>query len=300
MTFNNEKMGWEDLRLFFAVAENGGLSGAVGATGASAPTLSRRMAALERTIGAALFDRRHSGYKLTSAGRELFEYVRGMTMQAQLISNWQENLDPRPVVRITAGIWTSVFIARNLSEICEGRIGLRIELLTGADFLNLSRREADIAIRNQKPEQQGLARKRIGPVHFAIYGATDYVESHPDALTEARYMACDWVVSATKTGASTAWLQLQLAGQAAKLVCGTAQTILEAVGAGEGLCILPCFIGDADARLRRCSPTIDELCHTQWLVSHDDDRHLPHIRQVSAALADLFESRQDSFGREGG
>ena len=297
MSFENEIVDWDDLRLFLAVAQAGGLAGATSVTRASAPTLSRRMTHLEKAFGTVLFHRHQSGYDLTAAGRELLDQVRNMDLQAQSINTWRQQMDPRPVVKITAGVWTGVFIARHLNQITGTTNAPRIELLTGANFLNLSRREADLGIRNQKPEQQGLARRRIGIVKFAIYGQQAYVDANPQALEDSRFGACDWVVPSLSgtTGSSTLWLRQRLSTPA-KLTCGTPQTVLEAVVGGTGLCVLPCFVGGTDPRLTRCSDFIEELTHTQWLVSHNEDRTLPHIRQVSRALYELFIREKASFG----
>ena len=289
MPFENENLDWDDLRLFLAVAQAGGLSGATAVTRTSAPTLSRRMVYLERILATTLFTRGQSGYQLTADGRELLDLVRHMHLPAQSIDNWRKRRDPRPLVRITAGTWTSAFIARHIKTVVSSGSAPRIELLTGANFLNLSRREADLGIRNQRPEQRGLARRRLGTVRFAIYGAGDYLATAPQARSDDRFAACDWIVQSTSntTGASTAWLQQRLK-TSASLTSGTPQSALEAVAAGAGLSIFPTFIGEADPRLKRCSDFIEELTHTQWLVSHDEDRTLPHIRQVSSALVALF------------
>lgn len=289
MPFENENLNWDDLRLFLAVAQAGGLTAATASTRASAPTLSRRMSHLERVLATTLFERGQSGYELTADGRELLDLVRRMDLPAQSIDSWRQRRDPRPLVRITAGIWTSVFIARHVKTVMPDSKAPRIELLTGANFLNLTRREADLGIRNQRPEQQGLARRRLGLVKFAIFGTADYLAANPQAHSDDRFFACDWVVPSpsSRTGASTTWLHQRLETSAI-LTCGTSQSVLEAVAAGAGLSIFPDFIGEADPRLERCCEFIEELTHSQWLVSHDDDRALPHIRQVSRALRDLF------------
>lgn len=296
MPFENEIPDWDDLRLFLAVAQAGGLSGATGVTRASAPTLSRRMAHLERVLATTLFERSQSGYALTAEGRELLDLVRQMDLSAQSVNGWRQRMDPRPKVKITAGTWTSAFIARHVKALMPNRQAPRIELLTGANFLNLSRREADLGIRNQRPEQQGLARRRLGLVRFAIYGTPDYLAANSKARTDDRFFACDWISTSPSatTGASTIWLHQRLE-TSASLICGTPQGVLEAVAAGAGLSILPSFVGEPDPRLERCSDFIEELTHTQWLVSHDEDRTLPHIRQVSQALHHLFAGEMKAF-----
>lgn len=297
MNFKNKTPNWDDLRLFLAVAQEGGLANAVNATASSAPTLNRRMRNLEITLGVTLFNRHRTGYDLTAHGRELLHKVSEMAIHTQSIQTWREQLDQRPVVRITAGAWTSVFLARHLEEFCDKNENTRIELLTGANFLNLSRHEADIGIRNKTPHQQGLARKRIGPVNFAVYGSLEYCSSNAAAFSEERYKACHWIsLSITGgTGASSHWLRQQI-GDTAKLVCATPHSMLEAAASGAGLCVLPCFIGDTDLRLKACSSPIEELTHIQWLVMHDASRDLPHIRGASRKIAKLFKEKQSLFG----
>jgi len=289
-------LNWDDLRLFLAVAQEGGLVGGAAVSGSSSPTLSRRMRHLEETMDVQLFDRNSSGYELTTHGRELLGRVQEMSGQSKSIQTWLSQLDHRPVVRVTAGFWTSVFLARHLQDISGGSTGPRIELLTGADFLNLSRREADIAVRNKVPDQQGLAKKRIGRVSFAIFGSIDFCASHSDAFADSRYTSCDWVVSSVAggTGTSSFWLRQQLGGAAA-LTCDTPQAVLEAVAVGAGLCILPVFIGTTDPRLQQCSAPIESIEHTQWLVKHQDDGNLSHVRHVFRKIDTLFERHQASF-----
>lgn len=296
MPFKNEKLNWEDLRLFLWVAKAGGLSGASALAGVSAPTLSRRMTGLEKALGATLFERLQSGYRLTAQGEELLARVQEMEEKSRAIQQWQKHLHPRPVVRITSGAWTSVFIARHLHQLSERQSGPRIELLIGADFLNLSRREADLAIRNKMPEQQGLARRRIGSVAFAVYGSPCYVENNPQAQSEERFEACDWaaLTAGSATGLSSSWLQERI-GESPRLSCSSPHSVLEAAISGAGLCVLPRFIGGSEKGLVCCSDPIDALTHNQWQVSHDESRWSPSIMQVSRSLFELFRQHQDSF-----
>jgi DNA-binding transcriptional LysR family regulator len=296
MSFKNKTPNWDDLRLFLAVAQAGGLVGAAATSGSSSPTLSRRMRHLEDTLDVQLFDRTPTGYDLTFHGRDLLSRVQEMDGQSKSIQTWLSQLDERPVVRVTAGFWTSVFLARHLREISVGSTGPRIELLTGANFLNLSRREADIAVRNKVPDIQGLAKKRIGRVSFAIYGSVEYCASHPDAFADSRYTSCDWVLPSVAggTGTSSFWLRQRIGGRAA-LTCDSPQAVLEATAAGVGLCILPVFIGSLEPRLQQCSLPIESIEHTQWLVKHQDDGNLAHVRKVFRKIETLFELHKASF-----
>ncbi|WP_193367014.1 LysR family transcriptional regulator [Pelagibius marinus] len=296
MNSKYETLDWDDLRLFLAVARCDSLSQAARSCGSSPPTLSRRISELEAGLGVALFDRRYSGMALTEAGRALLQRVEGMEDHARSIQAWRSNLDPRPVVRIAAGNWTSVFLARQASFLSRAKGSPRIVLLSGAKFLNLLKHEADIAVRNKTPEQRGLRRKKIGPVGFAVYGAESYVRDHPAALCSERYDRCDWVLSSAAggTGRSSDWLREQV-GERASLTCDTPQAVYEAVRAGLGLCVLPCFIGTSDSRLVQCSDPIEELGHVQWLVTSDDLSLRPCARAVTRTLLTLFEDNKRLF-----
>jgi len=290
MPFEYGKINWDDIRLFLAVAKAGGLTAAVPETGLSAPTLNRRLSEFEKALAVQLFVRQAKGYALTDTGRDLFERVQPMVEQLRGVSAWREGLDPRPRVRIACGYWTGVYVARNLRALQASLDGeVRIDILSGARFLNLSRREADLAVRNILPTQQGLARRRIGRVDFALYASPDYLTAHPDAQTPQRTKTCDWVAPTpvAATGASARWL-VQNLERPASVTCDTPHALIEAACSGAGLCILPCFVGEGEARLQRCSGAVEGLGHTQWLVSHDVSRNERPIKRVASALYDLF------------
>ena len=296
----NETWNWDDLRLFLSVARAGGLAKAVPITQVSAPTLSRRMISLERALGISLFVHRRDGYDLTIAGKELLELAEAVERGALSVDRWRTAADRHPVVKIAAGAWTSTFIARHISNLIDQNENLTIEILTDIAPADLMRREANIGLRNRRPETPGLAGQRLVRVEFAIYGEETLVRSCPEVPDERRFGDCRWVTFSPPGPKvpSTVWLDQHLHGEAT-LRCSTAQAVLEAAIAGSGLCVLPCFIGDAEPRLARTSKIIAELGHDQWLVSHDDDRHDKQIRRVSGRLVKLIRSYEQLFeGRQ--
>lgn len=292
----NETLDWDDLRLFLAVAQAGGLAGATKPTGLSAATLGRRMLALERALGMELFVRHQDGYSLTASGAQLVAKADGLAQGATAIERWRASIDPLPSVRIAAGAWTSSFIARNAPRLVETGEALTVDILTGSKTVDLARREANLGVRNRRPEARGLAGRKLGPVAFAVYGSRAFVDQHPAASREARFDACPWI-TLSRDGPqvpSAQWLDRRLR-RAASLRFSMPQHLLDAALAGAGLCVLPCFIGDAETGLARAGPLIEALGHEQWLVSHDEDRHSRAIRRVSARLAKLFREQRPLF-----
>lgn len=292
----NEIWNWDDLRLFLAVSRAGGLAGAVLPSGVSAPTLSRRMTALERSLGVTLFMRRRDGYDLTATGKDLFGHAETLEQGALGVERWRTASDPRPVIKIAAGAWTSGFLARHLPDLMVDEEEITLEILTGSAPADLLRREANIGLRNRRPNGIGLAGRKLGTVAFAVYGQKNLVRKHPQTGDDRRFTDCRWVAlsSPGPKVPSAAWLDRRLP-QGRKVVCSNAHALLEAVQAGAGLSILPCFVGDTMPGLTRASEPIDELAHEQWLVTHDDDRHDKEIKKMAKRIADLIHGEGQLF-----
>jgi Transcriptional regulator len=266
----------DDYALFLAVADAGGLSGAEKTTGTSLPTLSRRMAELERSLGKRLFERGNRGYTLTAEGRALLQETEPLRDAITRLKRFQRQ-DSAPEVRITAGRWTTRYIARHLSEIWSPESSWRPALLASNTNVDIARREADIGIRNRRPEQSWLAGRKLAPITYAEYAAhpriTGYVTLHHDLPTTP----------------SERWLRANHPDEIIA-TASDARSAADMAFAGVGRAILPCFAGRAICGLVQVSPEIDALTHDEWLVSHHDARFDPPVRAALEALAEVLTS----------
>ncbi|GHC46740.1 LysR family transcriptional regulator [Neogemmobacter tilapiae] len=264
----------DDLSLFLAVASSGGLSGAVASTGTSAPTLSRRMAELERATGQHLFERGRNGYALTARGRELLAEASALRPLQQRIAQWASGPGTTPRVRITAGSWTARLIARNIGRYWQPGAPWVPEFISANANLDLARREADIGIRARRPEQPWLAAQKAQDVRYAVYGLASapkgFIALDAQALTPAER-----------------WIREHHAAQIITTV-NTERVALDLARAGMGRIVLPTFAGDDGTGLQRLSDDIPEIAHEAWLVSHHEARHDPPIRRALAALIRLL------------
>jgi DNA-binding transcriptional LysR family regulator len=152
-------LDWEDIRVFLAVAEKRSMSEAARFLRIGQPTVSRRLATLEDRLGYAIFFRTVSGVRLTSAGERLIEPARKMAEWAGEVDRAAGTQDRkhRGVVRLTAppGVaWD--FAAPFAAWLRKKEPGLRIELLSSMSFLDLTRGEADLALRLRAPTQSDL------------------------------------------------------------------------------------------------------------------------------------------------
>ena len=266
-------LDWDDLKLFLAVARAGGLSAATQATGKSAPTLGRRMLALEAVTGAELFRRLPRGYELTEQGAALLAKVLDLEALIRPLSRSAAK-HGGAVVRISAGSWMTLALCRHIQAIQQGDDATRLQFLSAEHELDIARREAVIGIRNRRPEQNGLACRKIGRVQFAGYAASKAVKP--------------WVKVMVKTP-SALWLAAQ-AHKVVSLEVSAPRNALDLACAGIARAVLPTFIGDAQQGLVRVTPPIAELAHDQWLVTHHEQRFQPDVRRVIDRIYEVARS----------
>ena len=286
-------LDWEDLRLFLAVARAGTLSGAARKIRVSQPTLGRRVRRLEAAYGQDLFQRRPDGFTLTAAGSALLADAEAMDAAAARLALRRAGADPAPTgtVRIASGEWMARFFAGNAPELQAALPDIELELVAAQQYANLSRREADIALRNQLPDAGALYVRQLKGFAYAVYGSRDYVERTPAAAGEARYRGCSWIgFDDSLAHMPTArWLASKRDGRQPELRCSRAMLVMDGVRAGAGLGVLACVAGDEDPALRRLTPPIAELSgHPLYLVVHRELRAVPRIRATSSALVALL------------
>lgn len=168
---------WADLELFLAIAETGSFSGAARRLRVTQPTVSRRVAALEELLGRPLFLRNVEGARLTPEGERLLPAAEQMARWAaevqRSMASWSDALEG--VVRIAAppGIAydTLVPLARRLRDELPG---IRIELLTGIEHIDLTRGQADLAVRTRAPAQSDLMVPFAARTELGVFVSGDY------------------------------------------------------------------------------------------------------------------------------
>lgn len=281
---NEKEIDWSEIRLFLAVAREGGLSAAARRAGSSPPTLSRRMRNLEEHLGCRLFDRLGSGYRLTARGRDLLARAEDVEAAVLRIERWRDKGATGRTVRLSAGSWMTLFLTRHVGELVKSEDRFSLSFVSANRRLDIARREADIGIRNHRPSESWLAGRNIGRVTFAPYAASG---------ADGRE---GWIVSQANTP-SAQWVRGRHA-DGIFMEVSDPRTVLDLVERGAGRAVLPCFIGDTHPGLKRTGPVIEDLIHAQWIVAHHDDRHEPAIRQILKRTAKLITRSQALFRGE--
>jgi DNA-binding transcriptional LysR family regulator len=288
---DGKTISWDDLRLFLDVARLGGLSAATATTKLSAATLGRRVTALEHQIGEPLFVRAQTGYTLTAAGEELLRRAEDVEAAMMSLTRWRDGEVGNRIVRISAGSWTSDFLSSHIGALWNVDDGIRIELVTAYEKVDIGRRAADLGIRNARPAEPNLAGRQIGKIAHAIYCAPRLISGVAAGLFVG-------VTGEAGNVASARWLQAHH-GDRVGVRGNDVHSVRELVAAGAGLSVFPCFVGDSDPRLARIAAPIPDLMTEQWLVSHHEERHRPEVRRVADRIAALMKAHGALFRGEG-
>jgi DNA-binding transcriptional LysR family regulator len=164
---------------------------------------------------------------------------------------------------------------------------------------NLSRREADLLIREQVPDLASLVTRKLGRAAFAIYGHADLTVSHArDKLRRAPWIGFD---DDHTYMPGQSWMLELLEGAKPAMRVNNWLVLHDAVRGGAGLAVLPCYLGDTDPALRRIGPVLKEVSADQWLLVHRDLRELSRVRRVMDALVALFQEQKRLLeGKMGG
>ncbi len=279
-------MNWDDLKLFLDVARLGGLSAAARVTGGSPATLGRRITALEQSIGEPLFFRAQTGYRLTPAGQDLLDHAEEVERGFASLTAWQANRQGDRTVRISAGHWTTRFLASRIGDIWFPEDGLRVELSSANERIDIGHRRADIGMRNARPTEQWLAGQQVGHVAFALYAGRKLI----GGLASGLFVG----MTDTAQAPSARWLEAHHADRIG--VRGNdAGSVRELIAAGAGMGVLPCFIGDSDERMVRVAGVIEELTSEHWIVTHHEERHSTPVRTVVDRIAKLVRGNRRLF-----
>lgn len=282
----NSHIQWDDLKLARAVAEAGSLSGAARALGVSHATVHRRLNGLEKALGVRLFDRGPDGYVPTPAGEEAVAQAARMAESALEIERRVVGRDLRPsgTVRVTT---TDSLLVGLLAPLVE-RFGaahpeIRLELITSNRPFDLSRREADVAIRPGDAPPETLVGRRAGAIPQAIYAA----RSGPLAVDPAR---APWIGAdeSMRYRALDRWMAGEGHDGRCVLRVDSVLSMQAAARTGLGVAALPLYLGDSDPALLRIGDPIPELQSDLWLLTHADLRRTARVRALLDFLYDAL------------
>jgi len=296
-------MDWDDLRFFLAVAREGSLSGAARTLGVNHSTVFRRIKTFEDLIGVRLFDRMPSGYALTVAGSEMQETAERVEREVEGLDRRIAGQDLRlsgDIVVTTTDTMACQFLGPHLKAFCAAFPGINLDIVLDSQFYNLSKRQADIAIRPTLSPPETLVGRRLCAVAFACYAAPSYLETAGrDAdLTSHHWLAVDESLAHL---AAAKWQRGIEGTGRVQVRSNNLLGLLGAAKAGLGVATLPCFMGDPEPGLERITAPNPELASALWLLTHQDLRTTARVRAFLDFMAQSLASDIDLLeGNRGG
>jgi DNA-binding transcriptional LysR family regulator len=289
-------LSWDDFRYVKAIADTRTLGGAAAELGVNHSTVFRRLAQIEQQLGSRLFERSRTAYALTPCGEEMVRLAERMSEDIVSFERQVTGHDLRPSgeLRVTTNdtvlvhLMTQVFAAfrRAYPEIM-------LDVVVSNQALNLSKRDADVAVRATDRPPEALIGRRAASIAWAVFCASANAPESFEAASDAR--GADWIGYGDNLANLKAakWLKDHAAPGRIVYRINTVLGLAEAAAAGIGYALLPCFIGAATPGLTRLTAPVAELANGIWLLTHADLRQTARVRAfMDFAAGEIAKQRK--------
>lgn len=274
------------MRYLLAVAQAGSLKGAARQLGVDKTTVTRRLRAMERSLGRAVVEASGAGLSLTEFARSLHRHAEAMRDEMQAVNALTQDGPGEPLgtVRLTSvPMVVNHMLLPALPELQATSRGLRLELISEARDLSLLRGEADVALRLARPTEggQSVLVRRLGQLDYAAYAAEGAASDCTWIGYEPRMHYLSHAQSIAKAAAAEG---------ACPVSVNDAETLFQLVCAGSGRSLLPRIVGRSDRRLVEVPFEHGTLPKREvWLMVRKELRELERVRLVVAWLEHVFD-----------
>jgi molybdate transport repressor ModE-like protein len=269
---------WDDIRYFLAVARGGSVRAAAEGLGVNHSTVLRRIAQLEEHLGTQMFEKRPSGYRLTASGEEIVELANQMEASSHQLETrvFGRDQSVRGLLRVTlAPTLATHLLMPDFADFARLHPDVEMEILSAGELVNLTNREADVAIRvvyDRKTLPLNLNGLKGPELFGGVYMSSDRLAAwRAGALDPIRWIVIsmhgipDW---ASEGEVRTTGVPFRTTDAEAQIV---------AVRQGLGMTTLPCSVGDADPLLVRVPGTDLHFYGTLWLLTQGETRKTKRV-----------------------
>jgi DNA-binding transcriptional LysR family regulator len=299
MAANETVLSPTDLPLILALSRERTLAGAAERLDVDLSTVFRRLNALEARLRVRLFDRSARGYQLTTAGERAASAAE--RVEAELltldreISGRDQQLSGR--LRVTASETLSHAVLPRLFAQFHAQHP-RIELILTIDnrIMDLSRREADVALRVRRPVDPSLFGRKLTGIAWAFYASAETAGSlrrEGRSFNFTRHTVIGWDEPSRIVASD--WIAAHVPAGRIGFRCNSLVNQLVATRVGLGIALLPCYLADRDAGVRRISGVLPDLASELWIVTHQDLKNTARIRAFLASVGEAIVAERRSF-----
>jgi DNA-binding transcriptional LysR family regulator len=287
-------MNWDDARIFLALQREGTLRRAARVAGVDQATIGRRIAVLEHSLGATLFLRSSTGYTLTPTGDNVLRAAERMEQFANDLIRQAQGTDGRleGEVKVTStDSLAMAFVIPAISALHALHPNVRVRLSVSIQMANLARREADVAVRNVKPDNPDLVVRQLADWPVGLYASAEYLARQGMPVEGNGFRGHDLVFYQPYLEGGRPPAIVAEPAQAGRIVSTVNSSLMlraliqQGVGIGE----LPVPMGERAGLTRLWPHRTRDGGYPVWLVTHQDLRHTARIRAFVDALAAQFE-----------
>ena len=298
-------MDWDDLRIFLALTRTRSVRAAASILGVNNSTVSRRIRTFEQRLGVRLFERLPTGYTLTSAGEDMLGSTLQVEEEIQALERRVLGQDSRLTgeLRVTMpDILATRLLMPSFASFTQTYSNIELEVIVSDEQLNLTKREADVAIRMTNDPPEHLVGRRLLRHASTAYASSDYLTQHQvktdltdvtdpadfTDLTGLNWIGWEDMIPYPRWVKESPFPAIPVRH---RLNNGMLQ--LEAIKAGMGIGMLSCFIGDREPALRRLPPGTPQLGREIWILTHPDLRNTTRVRTFMDYMATAILAQRD-------
>lgn len=296
-------IAWTDPEIVLAISRAGTLTGAAEALKIDHSTAFRRLRGLERTLGMQLFERSQGGkYQATAAGERIALAAERMEEEVRTLDRDLAGGDLRLTGRLRITSSESLafrLLPPQLSAFRKAHPGIGVDLILDNRLLDLSRREADVALRTVRPKEGELWGRKLATIAWAVYGARSYLSGQRDRPVSKRlggHSIIGWDDSSRRIPAAE-WVEENASANAINYRTASLINQCAAARCGLGLAVLPCYLGDVEPGLVRAIPEpIRELEDELWIIAHLKMKDAVRVRAFFDLVGGGLASQRDLIG----
>lgn len=289
-------MDWDDLKIVLAIHRAGNLTEAARVLGVNQTTVSRRLQTLHDKLKIRIIERKDNVYSLTQAGELMVSTAESMDEAVHALERQILGFDTRLVghLRISTIDWISVHNSELFACFAERFPDIQLEVSTCNDPINLTRRDADIALRWTNTPPDHLVGRKLVRAEYAIFAAESLA---PGPLSEDALQALPWLGWDEASGAriTADWMRRNV--PQARVVCrfDSAMAMFGAVKSAMGVAFLPCAYADPEPGIRRLRPVEPSFGMDIWVLTHPDLRFTARVKAFMEHARDYFLVREGQF-----
>ena len=280
---------WDIFRIVLAVADAGSAVAAADVLGINASTVLRRIARFEEQQGVKLFDRHQSGYTPTLECTAVLDHVRKMEQQVGKISRSLSGKDLRLEGRVsltTTDTFLDTILPPLLKEFSKSHKNIQVDVLVTTSRLNLRQNDADVALRATREPSETLIGHKISKLSFGVYGSEEMLTNTDSLTLDHAIEHLPWVGLGEELSGSPPyeWMEKNIAKNNIHLFTTSFGSVCRCVAAGNGVAILPSYLGDITPNVQRVEGPIVELDTDLWVLTHRGYRDAARVRAFTDFL----------------